>query len=212
MGTGGGKMMLERGLWILVAALLLAVIWVAFFWQGAEEAELPAHRALPLAAEPVGGDFRLSREGESFDLAEHRGRIVLLYFGYTYCPDVCPTSLVMIRQAFEKLEPEDLDRVQGVFVSVDPERDSPERLAEYAEFFHPRIIGVSGSHPQLERAGELYGAAWQRAESESAMGYAVDHSSNTYVIDRDGRLVEILPHGTGPDQILSTILPLLTEE
>ncbi|OOG23700.1 hypothetical protein B1C78_10465 [Thioalkalivibrio denitrificans] len=204
--------MLERGLWILVAALLVAVVWVAFFLPEGEEAAHPGHRALPLAAEPVGGDFRLSREGESFDLAKHRGKVVLLYFGYTHCPDVCPSSLVMMRHALERMEPDQLEQVRGVFVSVDPERDDPARLQEYARFFHPRIMGVSGTHDQLEQAGRLYGSAWQRTETDSAMGYAVDHSSNTYVIDRDGRLVEILPHGADADQILATILPLLTED
>ncbi|MFW5454320.1 SCO family protein [Thioalkalivibrio sulfidiphilus] len=204
--------MLERGLWILVMALLVVVVWVAFFLPEAEEtAQLP-HRALPLAAEPVGGDFRLSREGESFDLAQHRGKVVLLYFGYTYCPDVCPTSLVFMRQALEQLEPDQLEQVQGVFVSVDPERDDPARLDEYTRFFHPNITGVSGTHEQLQQAGRLYGAAWQRTETGSAMGYAVDHSSNTYVIGRDGQLVEILPHGSDAGQILETVLALLTED
>jgi protein SCO1 len=204
--------MLERALWILVAALLVAVVWVAFFWEATEEAVLPEHRTLQLAAEPVGGDFRLTHHGETFDLADHRGRVVLLYFGYTSCPDVCPTSLVMIRQALEQLEPAHLERVQGVLISVDPDRDSPARLEEYAAFFHPRIMGVSGNLAELESVGERYGAAWQRSEIDSAMGYAVDHSSNTYVIDRQGQLVAILPHGTGPEQILAAILPLLTEE
>jgi protein SCO1 len=207
-----GRIMLERGLWILVAALLVAVVWVAFFLPEAEETAQPPHRALPLDAEPVGGDFRLSREGESFDLAKHRGKVVLLYFGYTYCPDVCPTSLVFMRQALEQLEPDQLEQIQGVFVSVDPERDDPARLDEYTRFFHPGIMGVSGTHEQLQQAGRLYGAAWQRTETGSAMGYAVDHSSNTYVIDRDGRLVEILPHGSDAEQILATVLPLLTED
>jgi protein SCO1 len=207
-----GRIMLERGLWILLAALLVAVVWVVFFLPEAEETAHPPHRALPLAAEPVGGDFRLSREGESFDLAEHRGKVVLLYFGYTYCPDVCPTSLVFMRQALEQLEPDQLEQVQGVFVSVDPERDDPARLAEYTPFFHPNIMGASGTHEQLQQAGRLYGAAWQRTETGSAMGYAVDHSSNTYVIDRDGRLVEVLPHGSDAEQILATVLPLLTED
>jgi protein SCO1 len=207
-----GRNMLERSLWILAAALLVAVVWVAFFQPDTEEAAQPGHRALPLAAEPVGGDFRLSREGESFDLADYRGQVVLLYFGYTSCPDVCPTSLVFMRQALEQLEPDQLDQVQGVFISVDPERDDPARLEQYARFFHARIMGVSGAHDQLEQAGRLYGAAWQRAESESAMGYAVDHSSNTYVIGRDGQLVEILPHGSDAEQILATVRPLLRED
>jgi protein SCO1 len=206
--------LVEYGLMVFVVLLGAAIISVAVFWPSGEQRVQGQsdHRTLPLAAAPTGGDFQLSREGESFDLADYRGKVVLLYFGYTFCPDVCPTSLALMRQAFRQLDAGQLEQVQGVFVSVDPERDTPERLSEYTDFFHPRILGVSGTNEQLDAVGKLYGAAWQRAESDSAMGYAVDHSSNTYVIDRDGRLVEILPHGADAERILSSISPLITEE
>ena len=156
------RQQLEKALWVLIAVLLVAVVAVALFWTN-DQQTTDSHTQLPLAAAPSGGDFQLSRTGDSFALADYRGQVVLLYFGYTYCPDVCPTSLALMRQALNQLAPEQLARVQGVFVSVDPERDTPERLKEYAGFFHPRIIGVSGSEEQLALAGRLYGAAWQRA-------------------------------------------------
>jgi protein SCO1/2 len=202
---------IERGLWALVLILGLAVAAVLWFWPDLD-APHPSHDQLPLTGVPVGGDFKLSRDGESFSLTDYRGQVVMLYFGYTYCPDVCPTSLAIMRQALRQLGEEQQARVQGVFVSVDPERDSPQRLEEYSGFFHSRILGVSGSEAQLAEAGRLYGAAWQRAESDSAMGYAVDHSSNTYVIGPDGRLAAILPHGTPAERLIATLLPLLNEE
>ncbi len=208
--TGQKRVMLERGLWLLVLLLLVAVALV-IFWQDSSE-ESAGHRDLPLIAAPQGGDFGLSREGESFALSDYRGQVVLLYFGYTFCPDVCPTSLALMTNALRRMTPEQLAQVQGVFVSVDPERDTPAQLAEYTGFFHPNIHGVSGTEAQLAEAGALYGAAWQRAESDSAMGYAVDHSSNTYVIDKDGQLVEILAHGASVERILEVVLPLLDEE
>ena len=203
---------IERFLWLLIAALVAAIVLVALYWSTPDEPLIDTHTQLPLAAAPVGGDFSLSREGDSFALSDYRGQVVLLYFGYTFCPDVCPTSLALMRQALRELSPEQLAQVQGVFVSVDPQRDTPERLAEYTRFFHPRIMGVSGSEAQLAEAGRLYGAAWARAESDSAMGYSVDHSSSTYVIDRTGKLVSILPHGASAQRIIETVLPLINNE
>ena len=198
--------------WGLVLVLSLVLIAFGLVWKPASVDQDPAHRTLPLTHVPQGGDFALTRDGQSFRLGDHRGQVVLLYFGYTYCPDVCPTSMAMIRQALRQLDAEQLQRVQGVFVSVDPERDTPEQLADYAGFFHPNILGVTGSEKELAAAGRLYGAAWQRADTDSAMGYAVDHSSNTYVIGKDGRLAETLPHGTGPQRIVETVLRLLDED
>lgn len=198
--------------WGLVLVLSLVLIAFGLVWKPASVDQDPAHRTLPLTHAPQGGDFALTRDGQSFRMGDHRGQVVLLYFGYTYCPDVCPTSMAMLRQALRQLDAEQLQRVQGVFVSVDPERDTPEQLADYAGFFHPNILGVTGSEEELAAAGRLYGAAWQRADTDSAMGYAVDHSSNTYVIGKDGRLAETLPHGTGPQRIVETVLRLLDED
>ncbi len=198
--------------WGLVLVVALVLIAFGLLWKPAPVDHDPGHRTLPLTTAPQGGDFVLTRDGRSFDLADHRGQVVLLYFGYTYCPDVCPTSMAMIRQALRQLDAEQLERVQAVFVSIDPERDTPEQLADYARFFHASILGVTGSEEELAEAGRLYGAAWRWADTGSAMGYAVDHSSNTYVIGMDGRLVETLPHGTGPQRILETVLRLLDED
>jgi protein SCO1/2 len=197
----------EGALWIGIALLLFAIVSVLLFWPAPQDSS--GHQRLPLAGAPVGGEFVLSRAGEHFSLSEYRGKVVLLYFGYTFCPDVCPTSLALMRQAMRQLDEAQLAQLQGLFVSVDPERDTPERLSEYTAFFHPQIRGLSGSEAELREAGALYGAAWRRVDSDSAMGYAVDHSSNTYVIDQHGVLIEILPHGSSAQAILDSVLPLL---
>jgi len=198
--------------WGLVLVLSLALIAFGLVWKPGPVDHDPGHRTLPLTSAPQGGDFVFTRDGQSFDLADYRGQVVLLYFGYTYCPDVCPTSMALIRQVLRQLDAEQLKRVQGVFVSVDPARDTPEQLADYARFFHPSIVGLTGTDEELAEAGRLYGAAWRRADTGSAMGYAVDHSSNTYVIGTDGRLVATLPHGTGSQHILEIVLRLLDED
>ncbi|MBS0002243.1 MAG: SCO family protein [Thioalkalivibrio sp.] len=198
--------------WGLILVLSLALIAFGLVWKPEPADRDSGHRTPPLATAPQGGDFALSRDGQAFSLADHRGQVVLLYFGYTSCPDVCPTSMAVMRQALRQLDATELERVQGVFVSVDPERDRPEQLAEYAGFFHPNILGVTGSEAELAEAGRRYGAAWQRVDTGSEMGYSVDHSSYIYVIGPDGRLVETLPHGAGSVKILEAVRPLLSEE
>ncbi|TVP88604.1 MAG: SCO family protein [Thioalkalivibrio sp.] len=198
--------------WGLVLVLSLALIAFGLVWTPQSADRDQGHQTLPLATAPQGGDFVLSRDGQAFNLADYRGQVVLLYFGYTHCPDVCPTSMVVMRQVLRPLDAAELERVQGVFVSVDPERDSAEQLAEYAAFFHPGILGVTGSAEQLAAAGRRYGAAWQRVDSGSEMGYSVDHSSYIYVIGPDGRLVETVPHGTASGHILEAVRDLLEEE
>lgn len=184
----------------LAAILLLAALlgWLLFGWQ-------PPPGGDAAGREPHGGDFVLTRPGQHFDTRELRGKVVLLYFGYTGCPDICPTSLAYLGQALKQLTPEELERVQGLFVSVDPDRDTPERLAAYAAYFHPRIRGVSGSAEEVDRAVALYGAAYRKVDRGSAGGYQVDHTSFTYLIAPDGTLRERFPHGTPSERIAAAV-------
>jgi protein SCO1/2 len=132
--------------------------------------------------------------------------VVLIYFGYTFCPDICPTNLAFIANAFKELGPKDLQRVRVLFVGVDPGRDTPERLKEYTGYFHPNILGVTGSPEALAAAARLYGAAYRRVDQgDSAMGYAVDHSAYTYVVGADGKLARTLDHATPPARIVEAI-------
>lgn len=138
-------------------------------------------------------------------LHDHAGKLVLLYFGYTYCPDVCPTSLMVWQQALAALSADELARVQPIFVSVDPERDTIGRLADYTQFFHPSIIGLTGRPAQLKEIASRYGSVFARVEGASAGGYVVDHSAVTYIVDAHGRLVASVPHGASVEQLLAEI-------
>ena len=197
---------MSRTIPIFAIALLSAVlVWMVYFWNPASS-PLSSHERLGLSARPVGGDFRLSAADEPFDLSDLRGQVSLVYFGYTACPDICPTNLAIIALALRALTPRELGRVQVVFVSVDPERDSTERLNEYVGFFHPSIIGVTGTPEEIAGAAAQYGAAYRRAEQpESAMGYTVDHSAHTYVVNPSGELVEVLDHATPAEEIVATL-------
>lgn len=204
---------------LLIAALAALLVWLVALWPTGfrpsapdgsstdpEFAATAAHRQLGLAATPTGGDFRLTGATGPLALADLRGKVVLLYFGYTWCPDICPTNLALIALALRGLTPTELAGVQAVFVSVDPARDTAARLAEYTAYFHPQVLGVTGSEAEVARVAARYGAAYARSEqADSAMGYAVDHSAHTYVIDPAGRLVETLDHATPADAIQAVI-------
>lgn len=195
---------------ILVLTGLLAGLW---FWTptgGPVVPGEPRHQTLDLAEPPAGGDFVLDAAIGPVKLADFRGDVVLMYFGYTWCPDICPTNLVLIAAALKALTPEELARVQVLFVSVDPERDSVERLAEYSGYFHPKILGLTGTPEQIAAVAKLYGAAYRRTDMpDSAMGYVVDHSAYSYLIDPQGRLVRNLDHATPAAQIVTAIREFL---
>ncbi|HPE58937.1 MAG TPA: SCO family protein [Thiolinea sp.] len=153
-----------------------------------------------------GGDFELESSSGKFGLADLRGKVVLLYFGFTSCPDICPTSLGNLKVAFDRLTPEELEQVQGVFITIDPERDTPEKADAYARFFHTRLRGLSGTPEQIARVAAQYGVLYRKVETpDSALNYSMDHSSVTYVIDRQGRLQQKLQHGETPDEMATVI-------
>lgn len=193
---------------IAIAGLLAAlVLGLAFFWSP----ELP-ERPLPMAALPPGGDFTLQSSTGPVSLKDYRGKVVLVYFGYTYCPDICPTALAATADGLKQLTAEELTRVAMLFISVDPERDSPARLKDYVEFFHPNIVGVTGSSESLAEIAKRYGVFYARQKVETAGdGYVVDHTSDTYVVGPDGRLLSKISHASPPDQVAAEIRKRLNQ-
>ena len=138
---------------------------------------------------PPASEFALTRDnGTSFRLSEMRGSIVLLFFGYTSCPDVCPTTLAELNQALEKLDEIDAGRVQVVFVTVDPERDTSERTQEYVNHFNSSFVGLSGTEAELSRVWNDYGVYREIVEGTSAAGYLVNHTARITMIDGNGNL------------------------
>ncbi len=156
-------------------------------------------------------DFTLeATDGFVFRLAEQRGKVVLLFFGYTHCPDVCPTTLYDYKQIIEQLGRQ-VDDVQFVFVTVDPERDTLEHLAAYVTAFDPRILGLSGSPEALNEVYAHYGVYVEKKDVGSAAGYLVDHTARVYVIDRDGNLSLTFPFGMEAEAMAEDISHLLEE-
>lgn len=189
---------------VLIIATTIAaglLVGVVIAWLTAREA--------PESGAPKGGDFTLQSADGPVSLAGLRGSVVLIYFGYAACPDVCPTSLALTAQGLARLTPEELKRVKVLFVSVDPARDTLPKLKQYAGYFHPNMIGVTGSPREIAEVVVQYGAAFHMQPVESAAGYVVDHTSFTSVVAPDGRLVEQLLHGAQPEEIAQAIRRLL---
>lgn len=154
-------------------------------------------------------DFTLtSQTGDPVSLSDLRGKLVLLYFGYTFCPDVCPTTLSTLNQALE-LMGKKADDVQVVMVSVDPERDTPEVLANYLSNFNPSFMGLTGTHDQIASAATGLGVFFEKHEGSAATGYLVDHTASVMALDQQGRLRLVIPFETSAEDIASDLTQLL---
>ncbi|MDJ0663875.1 MAG: SCO family protein [Acidimicrobiia bacterium] len=143
--------------------------------------------------------------GEAGSLSDYRGKVVLLYFGYTFCPDICPASLAELATAVAALDPGDRDRVQVMMISVDPARDTPEALGSYMDYFDPSFVGFTGTDDQIATVAADYGVFYQAHEGTAATGYLVDHWAGTYLIDAEGRLVESFGFGTPGEDIAADV-------
>lgn len=154
---------------------------------------------------PPGGDFTLQSADGPLALRDLRGRVVLLFFGYSRCPDVCPTALTAQAAALRLLAPGERERVAGLFVSVDPEHETLASLQAYARAFHPQIRGATAPAAELEAVARRYGVLYAAQPADSAGQVAVDHTSDTFVIAPDGRLAARLPLGTPPDSIAAEV-------
>lgn len=153
-----------------------------------------------------GGDFTLSRGAEKLTLSALKGDPVVLYFGYTFCPDVCPVGLAVIRDAL--LSDPVLSRVKVLFVTVDPERDTPQRLADYVGFFHPAIQPLHGSEAEIKQVAQSYGTYFMRGSGNNDT-YTVDHTAYFYVIDGQGELQRVLDHSTTAAQLSAVLKEFL---
>jgi len=157
--------------------------------------------------EPIGGPFALTdQHGHRRTDADFRGRLMLVYFGFTYCPDICPTDLQSMSLAIDRLGAAG-EAVQPLFITVDPERDTPEHLADYVTMFHPRLIALTGDAAAIRDAARAYRVYYAKAPTNSG-DYTVDHSGFIYLMDRAGNYVGFFPPGTPPDSMADTMRPL----
>ena len=184
----------------LAIFVVLIVAGAAFFWF-----KHSYIGPIPKYLQGMGGDFTLQSADGPVSLKDFRGKVVLLYFGYTNCPDICPTTLSNWVDAFNKLNKGEASRVRGLFVSVDPKRDTPKKLKEYTAYFDPKIIGVTGTHEELVKVASSYHSTFSIEDGGKGDNYTVEHMSFVYVIDPQGKVRDMLSHESTPEAIDKSI-------
>lgn len=195
----------------IMAALLLG-LWSAVpaSAQSSSRSAAELMDAVMWNREPIGGAFALKDQtGKTRTEADFRGQLMLVYFGFTYCPDICPTDLQQIGLAMDQLGADAKD-VQPLFVTLDPERDTVEHLAQYVSLFHPKLLGLTGSIADTMKAADAYRVYYKRVSTGSKPDdYTVDHSAFIYLIDRDGKYLGFFPPGTDAPKMVEMIRPHL---
>ena len=159
--------------------------------------------------EKVLSDFTLKdAKGSEVSLSDYKGKIVLLNFGYTSCPDICPTTLGSLRTIYSKLD-SNRDDVKVVFISVDPERDEPEKLEEYVSFFNEDFIGLTGSEEELKEVSDVFNIFYFKEGVNTDKDYLMSHPTSIYLIDQEGKLILKYPHNTRQEFIVEDLKRLL---
>lgn len=208
--SSGGKL-LAMLLGVAVFAFVIALVGFEYF-QSRDTQTAGTGEVKTSGAPSVGGPF---------ELVDHNGNVVtdkdfgdqylLIFFGYTYCPDVCPTALSDMSVALDLLGEEKAEKLTPLFISVDPARDTPEHLAEYVSFFHPRTVGLTGTEEQVKKVAREYRVYYRLNEPqpEDPQDYLVDHTAIVYLMGPDGKLVTHFSHGTSPDAMAERLGQLL---
>jgi len=185
----------------LVAALMLSACQPA--------PQPPVFQATDITGADFARDFRLTdHNGQMRTLADFKGKVVAIFFGYTHCPDVCPTTLSDFSAALKQLGPL-AERVQVIFVTVDPQRDTPDLLKQFVPAFNPGFLGMVTDAPTLQLLAKEYKVVYQKTSIKSADDYLIDHSAGTYIYDPQGRLRLLMPYGSSPETIAHDLKILL---
>ena len=193
----------------LSAVLLLAAGGLMGGCDGRIGGGKPAFKAIDISGAEYAQGFSLpDGDGKVRTLADYKGKVVVVFFGYTQCPDVCPTTLSTLAEAMKQLGP-DADRVQGVFVTVDPERDTAELLKQYVPAFDPRFVGLRGDAAQIEAVAKEFRIIFQKVPGRTPETYTVDHSAGIFLFDPAGRLRVYEGHGQAPDVLAHDLRLLL---
>ena len=209
-------MAMAKGAWAAILALTAVVTAAGGWWWAYSRAndwalDPEAVRKARLMEDvmwgraAIGGSFSLTdHTGQRRTLADLRGKVVLLYFGYTFCPDVCPTDLVAISRMLDVLG-SDGERVQPVFITIDPERDTVAQLALFVPHFHPRLIGLTGSVAEVREATDAYKAYFKTVPAKDGAYYFMDHSAYIYLLDKEGRYAGLFPPGTSAERLATVV-------
>lgn len=190
------------------AALLALVLAAGLGLAGCGAAEPPREEP-PLAGAAIGGDFALTDSaGKTVRWDDFAGRYRIVYFGYTFCPDVCPTDMQRVAQGLKVLKGEDpakAERIAPLFITLDPERDTPAVVGEFAAAFSPDIVGLTGTPDQIAQTAKTFKVFYQKGEATPGGGYLVDHSNVTYLFGPEGQPLATLPTDKGADAVAAEL-------
>ena len=187
---------MRRREFIAVALAAIAVL----------NSEAPAQAQIPAAGESI--HFALTDStGTAVTEQTYRGKWLVVYFGYTLCPDICPTTMLEIADALKALGPR-ASAVQGIFVTVDPDRDTPEVLGDYLSSFDPRLVGLTGTRAQITAAAKSFRVFYERQDRDDGT-YSYDHSAFMYLVDAEGRFAKAISGDVGSKQIAGTLSALM---
>ncbi len=198
----------ERLIRIAIACCLgLLFAAVVAWWtiqQDQKRAALPVPAVVPGVT--VGGPFALvDHTGAPVTSDTYAGKYRLMFFGFTYCPDICPTELQVMATALDRLPADTLAKVQPLFVSIDPGRDTPAAMAEYVAQFHPAIVGLTGTAEQVDATAKAFRVYAARAPGGDAESYLMDHSTYTYLMGPSGEFLTVFPRGTGAEEMAAAV-------
>ena len=179
--------------------------WLLWPPKAAEPSPAALMDAVMWNKEQIGGPFALiDHDGRPRTDADFRGKLLLVYFGYTYCTDICPTDLQAISAAIDKLGPAG-ESVQPLFITVDPEHDTPEAIKLYVALFHPRLVGLTGSAKQVKSVTRAYKVYYAKNEQSKKSDPVIDHSGFVFLVGRDGKYLGFFPPGTSADRIIDSL-------
>lgn len=205
----GALRILRHGLWILVAVVVIGLgVFVSLREERPSASQTATHPGELRPVAGLGGPFSLvDQHGKPFTEQSFLGRPTLLFFGYTFCPDVCPTTLLEASSWMQSLGP-DADRLRVVFVTVDPERDTPAKLETYLSSFDPRFIGLSGPRPEIDKAIKAWRVYARKVEGKNG-DYTMDHTAAVYMLDPQGRFVGLIKFQEETAKALALVKSLL---
>jgi protein SCO1/2 len=164
-----------------------------------------------LSAPHPAPDIELESADGPVSLHDLKGKYTFVYFGYTFCPDICPTTLATLKNVKENLG-ENASEIEVVMITVDPERDDAESLANYVGYFDSSFIGLSGEQEIIDEIGEPFGLFYEKHEGSVATGYLIDHTARTYLLDRDSNTIVAYPHGASAEDIAEDLEHLIEQE
>lgn len=160
---------------------------------------------------PIGGDFTLTnQDAQPFELASLRGKVVLVFFGYTMCPDACPTTLSKLSAAYARLTDDERARVKAIYISIDPERDTPKVMKEHLTYFGVDAVGLTGTPEDTAKVARQFGAHFERSSEPTAAGYLMSHTVSIFGLDAKGQTRLLIDYEANVDTVVRSIRQLLT--